>query len=144
MGEAREVFDRETEAVFTTRDLKAAAELYAEEVVAVTPDQGEISGRQRIVEWHKQFMDAFPDARYQSERKYESGNVAINEGSVVGTNTGPISAASGETIPATGREINLRACDIAEVQGGVIVAHRFYFDQMAFLGQLGLLPDMPG
>jgi hypothetical protein len=29
------------------------------------------------------------------------------------------------------------------VENGVIVSHRFYFDQMEFLGQLGLLPETP-
>jgi hypothetical protein len=37
----------------------------------------------------------------------------------------------------------MRSCDVAEVEGGLITSHRFYFDQMDFLGQLGLLPDMP-
>jgi ketosteroid isomerase-like protein len=141
MGEAREVLDRLTDAVFTIRDLKAIADLYAENAVAVTPDQGEIVGRERIVEWHKQFMDAFPDARYESERKYESGNTAIDEGAFIGTHTGPLAGPSGDMIQATGREVDVRACDIGDVEDGVVVAHRFYFDQMSFLGQLGLLPD---
>src|SRR3712207_2544441 len=124
MGEAREVFDRLTDAMFTTRDLKAVAELYAEHAVAVTPDQGEIVGRERIAEWHKQFLDAFPDARYESNRKYESGNTAIDEGAFIGTHTGPLAGPSGEMIQATGREVNLRACDIGDIEGGVLVAHR--------------------
>jgi hypothetical protein len=29
------------------------------------------------------------------------------------------------------------------VENGVITSHRFYFDQMEFLGQLGLTGDSP-
>jgi hypothetical protein len=35
------------------------------------------------------------------------------------------------------------ACDIATVENGVITRHRFYYDQMDFLGQLGLMEESP-
>jgi hypothetical protein len=69
--------------------------------------------------------------------------VAIDEGYVVGTHTAPLSLPSGESVPATGKQIRVRSCDIASVEGGLVTNHRFYFDQMEFLGQLGLLPEMP-
>jgi hypothetical protein len=50
---------------------------------------------------------------------------------------------SAESIPATGKQIRVRDCDVATVTGGLLTRHRFYFDQMEFLGQLGLLPEMP-
>lgn len=40
MGEAREVMDRLTDALTTHPDLKVIAELYAEDAVARTPDEG--------------------------------------------------------------------------------------------------------
>jgi ketosteroid isomerase-like protein len=141
--EAREVMDRLTTAVFTTRDLKAATECYTDDALAVTPDQGEITGRQHIAEYLQQFVDAFPDIRYEHLHKHESGNVAIDEGHVIGTNTAPLPLPSGETLPATGKQVRVRGCDIATVEGGLVTQHRFYFDQMEFLGQLGLLPEMP-
>jgi ketosteroid isomerase-like protein len=143
MGEAREVMDRVTAAAFETKDFKAAAECYAEDAVAVTPDQGEITGRDAIAEYLRQFADAFPDLRYEYVAKHESGNVAIDEGYATGTNTAPLPMPSGKTIPATGKQVRVRGCDIATIEGGLITSHRLYFDQMEFLGQLGLLPDMP-
>jgi ketosteroid isomerase-like protein len=41
------------------------------------------------------------------------------------------------------RGLRVRICDIATVQNGVITNHRFYFDQVDLLGQLGLLPETP-
>jgi ketosteroid isomerase-like protein len=106
-----------------------------------TPDQGEIRGREAIAEYLRQLTDAFPDMRYESAYKHEVGTVAIDEGYVVGTNTAPLPMPSGESIPATGKQIRVRSCDVTSVDGGLVTSHRFYFDQMEFLGQLGLVPE---
>jgi len=50
---------------------------------------------------------------------------------------------SGESVPATGKQIRIRECDVVLVEGGQITQHRFYFDQLEFLDQLGLLPEPP-
>ncbi|MDQ3569075.1 MAG: ester cyclase [Actinomycetota bacterium] len=138
MGEAREVFDRFNGALLNG-DLDAAAACYAENAVAVTPDQGEIQGREGIREYLRPFVEAFSDMRFDFSYMYESGNHAIDEGYLVGTHTGPLPTPTGETIPPTGRAIRIRDCDIVTVEGGVITSHRFYFDQMEFLSQLGLI-----
>jgi ketosteroid isomerase-like protein len=143
MGEAREVMDRLTAAAFESKDFKAATECYADGAVAVTPDQGEITGREAIADYLRELADPFPDLRYEYEAKHESGNVAIDEWYTTGTNSAPLPMPTGETIPATRKQIRIRGCDVATVEGGLITSHRIYFDQMEFLGQLGLLPEMP-
>lgn len=142
MGEAREVMNRIT-AALDAQDFEAAAECYATDAVAETPDQGQIRGREAIAEYFRQLTDAFPDVRYEPQHGHESANVAIDEGYVVGTQTGPLPLPSGESVPATGKQIRVRSCDIISVEDGLVTSHRFYFDQMEFLGQLGLLPEMP-
>lgn len=144
MGQAREVMDRLTEALTSTPDLKAIAELYAADAVAVTPDGGEIHGRDNIVDYWRQMTDAVTDASYESVYAVEVGDTAIDEGFYSGTNTGPLPLPSGETLPATGKSVRIRGCDIATVEDGRIVSYRLYFDQMDFLGQLGLLPEGAG
>lgn len=138
MGEARDMMDRVTDAFFR-QAWDEAARLYASDAVAATPDQGDVRGNDNIVAWSKQFFEGFPDARYEPVNEYEAGNTAIDEGFFVGTNTGPLQGPTGETIPATGKSIRTRACDIATVENGVITSHRFYFDQLDFLTQLGLM-----
>lgn len=142
MGEARQAIDRMTKAV-TTRDLKAVAAAYADDAVADTPDEGVIKGREQIVDYLRRFLDAFPDLSWEEAYKTECGDTAVDEGWVVGTNTGPIVLPNGETIPATGKFMRLRECDIVTASGGLIMSHRFYFDQMDMLGQLGLAPEQP-
>jgi ketosteroid isomerase-like protein len=141
MGEARDILDQVTDAVMTLKDLTAVAACYSDDAVAITPDQGQITGRDGIVEYLGHFMEAFPDAQFDHLAKHESGNVAIDEGYFVGTNTGDLQVPGGESIPATGKKVRVRDCDIVVAEGGLIQEHRFYFDQMEFLGQLGLLPE---
>ncbi len=138
MGDAREVMDRVTAAVFG-REFDAAAACYAGSAVAVTPDQGEVRGREAVISYLRQQVEAFPDAGFESVHKHESGNVAIDEGYFTGTHTVPLPLPSGETVAPTGKQIRIRSCDLATVEGGLITEHHFYFDQMEFLEQLGLL-----
>lgn len=140
MGQARDAMDRLTTAM-TAKDKEAQAACYAADAVAITPDQGEITGQEAISNYLSQFGESFPDIDYEYVQRYEAGNVAIDEGFVTGTNTGPLPLPSGESLPPTGKSIRVRSCDIAQVEGGLITQHKFYFDQMEFLGQLGLLPE---
>ncbi|MBT2527665.1 nuclear transport factor 2 family protein [Streptomyces sp. ISL-99] len=142
MGQAREVMDRLTEALTTGTDLKAVMECFAEDAVAITPD-GEIRGRDNIGEYWRQMTDAIPDSEYKSVHKHESGNTAIDEGFFTGKNTGPLVLPSGESLEPTQKDVRVRGCDVATVEDGKIVSYRLYFDQLDFLGQLGLLPNAP-
>ena len=98
MSEARDVLDRLTAAV-VAKDAQTVAGCYAEDAVAVTPDEGELRGRERIAEYMSQFGGSFPDLQYKYLQKHDAGNVAIDEGYLIGTNTGPLLTPSGETIP---------------------------------------------
>ncbi|WCH93459.1 nuclear transport factor 2 family protein [Streptomyces moderatus] len=143
MGQAREVMDRLTTAI-TAGNSDAIAGLYAQDAVAVTPDGGELHGRDDIAAYWQQMTEAVPDGSYQSVHAYEVGNTAIDEGVFTGRNTGPIQLPTGETLPPTQKEIRIRGVDFATVDDdGHIVDYRLYFDEMEFLGQLGLLPDEP-
>ncbi|MFF8034834.1 MULTISPECIES: ester cyclase [unclassified Streptomyces] len=144
MGQAREVMDRLTEAITTTADPAVLAELFAQDVVAYTPEAGELRGRDEIVEYWRQITTAVPGARYEQVHAFEVGTTAIDEGYYTGRNTGPVQSPDGRTVPATGKEIRIRGVDLATVEDGRIVSYRLYFDQMAFLEQLGLLPEAAG
>lgn len=139
MGQAREAMDRLTEAMTTSRDAGSIAECFAPDAVALTPD-GEFRGRDAIAEYMGDFATAVPDSRFEHEHRYEAGDTAIDEGWFQGTNTGPLKLPDGRTLPATGKQIRIHGCDIATVEDGRIVDYRLYFDELAFLEQLGLAP----
>ena len=137
MGEARDVLNRMTSAVFSG-DVDALADSYAEDAVLVTPDRGEVRGRESIVDYFRPFFEAFSDIRWEEIQRHEAGNVAIDEGFFTGTHTAPLANPDGEAIPATGKQVRLRECDVATVDGGRITSHRMYFDQVDLMNQLGL------
>jgi ketosteroid isomerase-like protein len=140
VAEAREVMDRVTELAIKG-NLEELRNCYSDDATMTTPDQGELNGADAIVSWFRPFSEAFPDARWEPLYGHEAGDTAIDEGYFTGTNTGPIPLPTGETVPATGRQVRLRACDAATVRDGRITSHRFYYDQMEFLSQLGLVPE---
>ncbi|KUO21002.1 ester cyclase [Streptomyces dysideae] len=140
MGQAREVMDRLTDAVTGHPDMNVVGELYAEDAVALTPDEGELRGRDKIVDYWRGMTEAVPEATFETVHAYEVGDTAIDEGYFTGRNTGPLQLPTGETIAATQKEIRIRGVDIATVKDGRIVDYRLYFDEMEFLEQLGLLP----
>ena len=140
MSQARDTMNRLTDTLFS-KDAEAIKQIYAPDAVMETPDQGTVRGREAIAAYLGELMTAFPDARYESAHEHESGDVAIDEGFFVGTHTGPLPGPDGETIAPTGKAVRMRACDIATIRDGLVTQHRLYFDQMDFLGQLGLLPQ---
>ena len=137
MGRARETMDRLTEAVFK-KDFDTLRSLYAPDAVTVTPDAGELTGPDAAVLYLKEFLDAFPDAEYQSLYQHETGDTAIDEGYFVATHTQPLPLPEGESLAPTGRQVRLRSCDFLTVEGDLVRSHRIYFDQAQLLDQLGL------
>ena len=62
------------------------------------------------------------------------------EGTFRGTFTGPLPTPQGEA-PPTGNRFALDFVDVFEVRSGQFSAQRVYYDQMALMSQLGLMPE---
>jgi ketosteroid isomerase-like protein len=138
MGQARETENRLTQAMLA-RDLEAARACYAPDVVATTPDAGTLHGVDQVVDYLRQSIEGFSDLGWEPTRELEAGDCAIDEGWQVATHSGDIALPDGRTVPASGKQIRIRTCDVAQVEGGVITRHDFYYDQLEFLAQLGLI-----
>ncbi len=87
MGEAREVMDRLTDAVMGGR-ADEVRNLYADNATVMTPDAGEVRGRDAISAYFNQFSQAFPDASWEPLSTLEVSNTAIDEGYFIGTTQG--------------------------------------------------------
>ncbi len=137
MGDARQTFDRLTDAV-NAHDLEAVAACYGADVVLVSPD-GTFTGRDEAVSTFRQFLETFPDMQVTSWSTVTSGDLVADEWTLTATNTGPIATPDGQPIPATGRAVTLRGADVGVIEHGVITSHRLYWDQLELMTQLGLL-----
>lgn len=126
---------------FNAHDLKALAALYRPDAVLVTPDAGELKGREQAAEYQRGFMQAFPDGRAEVVAKHDAGDVTIDQWIFSGTNSGPLATPTGEVIQPTGRRVSVRGIDVQTHVGGGVATHHIYFDQVEFLTQLGLMPE---
>ena len=126
----------------STGEVAGEDALFSPEVVTVEPAAGTIRGLDAFKAYAQAFRTAFPDGQHRLTSVVESGSLVAAEGTFTGTQQGPLSGPGGE-LPPTGRQVEFSFADFFEVEGGRIVRHCLYYDQVTFLTQLGLLPGPP-
>jgi steroid delta-isomerase-like uncharacterized protein len=138
MASAREISDRYTDLI-NAHDADGIGALFADEGVFTEP-AGEFKGRDAIVEYWRRMFEAFPDMQGRDDLKAEAGDTAFNEWTFGATHSGPWETPEG-SIPATGKRVTLRGCDLVAVKDGRIYEQRAYYDQLSLMTQLGLVPE---
>ena len=132
---------RDAIAAFNAHDAARVGSFYRDDAVLITPDAGEIRGRDLAEDYNRKFIEAFPDGRMEIAMSYECGDTVVAEWIFRGVNTGPLPLPSGEDLPATGRQVETHGVDIVHVIEGGIARHRSYWDQVELLTQLELTSD---
>ena len=143
MGAARDVVQRFYDDFNGRRvNKEEGAQIFDPGLESIDPS-GTYSGIEAFLAYVQGYLIAAPDSKINLKQMVESGDWVFVEGEFTGTNTGPMASPQG-TMPATGKRFTLKYADVFEVKNGKIAKHRTYFDQMSFLGQLGMLPPPPG
>ncbi len=124
---------------FGSGNVEADRANFSPDVETEIPGSETIKGFEAFKAFVGGWTTAFPDGGMKLLTAVESGDTIIAEGLMTGTHTGPLVGPAGE-IPPTGRKIEFKFADIFRTNDGKVVEHHVYFDQMAFLGQLGLIP----
>jgi predicted ester cyclase len=124
-------------AAFNDRD--SDAEPWAADAEMTAPG-AQVSGRDDVIGFLDVFHEAFPDARLEVKQLLSDGPAAAAEGTFVGTHDGVLHTPNGDVAP-TGRAIEFRWAAVYATDGDKLKSEHLFFDQMDFLGQLGLLPD---
>ena len=106
----------------------------------MTAPGAQVSGRDNVIGFIAGFQDAFPDLRLEIEQLLSDGAAAAGEGTLRGTHTGVLHTPNGDVAP-TGRDLELRWASLYATEGDTLKSEHLFFDQMDFLGQLGLLPE---
>ena len=125
-----------------TGDVERAASPFSDDVVCEFP-AGPLSGIGELRGMIQTFITAFPDLRIEVRNIWREGDGAVAEVTFTGTHTGPMATPGGE-VPPTGRPVRFPLIDIFTARDGKVVEHRGYWDNAAFLTQLGLLPEPAG
>jgi steroid delta-isomerase-like uncharacterized protein len=126
--------------LYNAGDLDACMELYAEDASQRMHD-GVFEGIDAIAERLARDLTAFPDAKYVVDSFFADGDKFADEWTFTGTNTGPLRLPEGGEIPATGRPVEIKGMEYVEVRDGKIVVDNLYYDFLAAVAQLGLVPE---
>ena len=81
----------------------------------------------------------FPDGRLEIRQLLADGPAAAVEGGFRGTHNGVLHAPAGDIGP-TGKSIEFRWAAIYRTDGDQLASEHLFFDQLDFLGQLGIGP----
>jgi predicted ester cyclase len=106
----------------------------------MTAPGAQLTGRDDILGFLGVFHEAFPDLRLEIKQLLTDGPAAAAEGTIVGTHDGVLHTPNGDVAP-TGRAVELRWAAVYATDGDTLKSEHLFFDQMDFLGQLGLLPE---
>jgi steroid delta-isomerase-like uncharacterized protein len=134
----RELLEQYVE-LYNAGDLDACMELYAEDASQRMHD-GTFVGVRAIQKRLARDLVAFPDAHYVVDSFVEQDDSFADEWTLLGTHTGPFALPDGSQLSPTGIRIEVKGMELVELRDGKIVVDNLYYDAMALVAQLGLVP----
>lgn len=103
-----------------------------------TPPPGmEIKGVESLKNMVKMWKESMPDVKIEVLDYAENGDLAMIHYRFTGTNTGTMMG-----MPATGKSVDANGVDILKFSNGKCTDHWGYFEEVKYLTQLGMMPDM--
>ncbi|HZX59415.1 MAG TPA: nuclear transport factor 2 family protein [Mucilaginibacter sp.] len=118
-----------------SHDIKAIAAGYAADAQVFSPNwEGAKAGPDSIAEAYRRYYKTSPDLIYTIVNTITTGNSVIVEYSWTGTMSDP---EQGEPEYMRGKKYTLKACTIFILRDNKIAKETDYFDQVAFLRQVG-------
>jgi steroid delta-isomerase-like uncharacterized protein len=96
-----------------------------------------IQGADDVISLWRGWATAFPDSKATFHSARASDGTATIELTWRGTHSGPLKTPDGE-IAATGKKIEIRACQVVDVADGKAKVIRQYFDMATMVQQLGV------
>jgi steroid delta-isomerase-like uncharacterized protein len=139
MSANKKLLDRYVER-YNAGDLDAVMDLYAEDAVQIMPD-GAFEGWSAVRERLAQELDGFTDLNHTVRSFVEQGETFADEWTFVGTHTGPFRLPDGRELLPTGKRVEIKGMELVRVRDGKIVLNTLYYDNLASLAQLGLVPE---
>jgi steroid delta-isomerase-like uncharacterized protein len=138
MSANRELLDRYVER-YNAGDLDGVMDLYAEDAVQIMPD-GTYEGWNSVRDRLAQELDGFTELNHTVRSFVEQGDTFADEWTFVGTHTGPFRLPDGSELPPSGKRVEIRGMEVVQVREGKIVLNALYYDNLASMAQLGLVP----
>lgn len=125
--------------LYNAGDIDAYAQEYTEDAVLVRPEVT-VVGRAAIGELWRREKAMFPDRTLRIDALLAQGDLVMAEWTWTGTNAGARTAPDGSLLPPSGRRVQLRGMELAQMRDGRICSYRMYWDRLALQQQLGMGP----
>ncbi|MBI4287638.1 MAG: ester cyclase [Chloroflexi bacterium] len=132
-------FDELDFQVFNKQDWKLLDRSHSQDVRVIWPDGRETSGIKKHIEDLDKMFVALPDFTITSHPvSFGSGEWTATISNIEGTFTRPMPTGDGKTIPPNYRRVKLQMATIAHWKDGRIIEEYLFWDNSAFMQQLGL------
>lgn len=123
---------------WNSRDYDTVASAVAPECTILDMGSGRtLQGPDGFLAFTKALFEAMPDAQFTLDHVTVQGDTVVVEYTGRGSNSGDLVLPAG-TVPATGRQITVHACEVDEIKDGKITSSRIYVDSGAIMAQLGI------
>lgn len=123
------------------RDFDAQADAMASDGKVVIVGSGDVFvGPDGSRKYSESWANGFPDGRITIDDIFADGDRVVIEFTGRGTHTGTLETSMG-AIPATGRSLTIKLCDVVELKDGKVQEQRTYFDTGSMMAQLGLAAE---
>jgi steroid delta-isomerase-like uncharacterized protein len=139
MGElraAREAIVRAHVDSENRHDFAATVATFARPRYEVMPTGESHEGAPNVEAFLNETFAAFPDMQLHTHAMHHTDAGVIVEAEFTGTHLG-----AWRGLPATGRAVSYRMCNVFVFEGEQLVAERLYFDMTSILRQLGIASD---
>jgi hypothetical protein len=132
-------FDTLDYIVFSSQQWTRLHESHSKDVKVNWPDGHFTTGIERHIEDLKAMFVYAPNTRIkQHPIRFGSGNYTAVTGLMTGTFSEPMPIGGGKFIQPTGKSYSLPMCTIGIWKDGVMIEEYLYWDNQAFMNQIGL------
>jgi steroid delta-isomerase-like uncharacterized protein len=137
MNDPKDIMRQYMEAILR-RDFDAIRQLLHPQYSYTSGDGQRQEGPEAGVAIAKMYTAAFPDQEVEIKHMHAAGDVVVTEFIGRGTHKGELMG-----LAPTGRTVEIRVCNIAEMRDGKVHAEREYFDTSHLMRQLGVVEAAP-
>jgi steroid delta-isomerase-like uncharacterized protein len=136
LREAREQIVRKHIDTENRHEFAATVATFSHPRYEIVPTGDVHDGAEQVSAFFQESHVAFPDFRLELLALHHADEAVIVEVLFQGTQTG-----SWRGLPATGRPVRYRMCNVFVFEGDALVCERVYFDLLTALRQVGIARD---
>ena len=139
MSEFSELLDLYVER-YNALDLDGVMDLYADDAVQLMPE-GLFEGKSAIRKRLARDLIAIPDVHHTVRSFVEQGDTFADRGPSWERTPVRSRCRTAPSSPPTGKRVEVKGMELCVVRDGRLIVDNLYYDNMAVLAQLGLIPQ---